>query len=71
LELAFVVGPNRNWVELWKPTIDALEPLLGRDPFQKRPWNPRDGRIIELGMHRTVDPTFGHKIVVGIAATTA
>lgn len=45
LELSFVVGPNRNWLELWKPTIDALEPLLGRDPSEKRPWNPRDGRI--------------------------
>lgn len=30
LELSFVVGPARNWLNLWKPTIDALDPLLGR-----------------------------------------
>ena len=30
LELAFVVGPGRNWLNLWKPTIDSLDPLLGR-----------------------------------------
>jgi hypothetical protein len=71
LELTFVVGPPRNWLELWKPTIDALEPLLGRDPSETRPWNPRDGRITELGMHKTVDPAFGHKIVIGIAAAPA
>jgi hypothetical protein len=67
LELSFVVG-NRNWLELWKPTIDALEPLLGRDPTEKRPWHPRDGRITELGMHLTVDPAAGNKIEVGIDA---
>ena len=30
IELAFVVGPGRNWLNLWKPTIDSLDPLLGR-----------------------------------------
>ena len=24
LELAFVVGPGRNWLNLWKQTIDSL-----------------------------------------------
>jgi hypothetical protein len=71
LELSFVVGRNRNWLELWKPTIDALEPLLGRDPSDVRPWHPRDGRITELGMHVTVDPAAGNKITVGIAAAQA
>jgi hypothetical protein len=55
LELAFVVGPGRNWLTLWKPTIDSLDPLLGRDPSD-RAWHPLDGRITELGMHLTVDP---------------
>jgi len=68
LELSFVVGPRRNWLVLWKPTIDALEPLLGRDPAGKRPWHPCDGRITELGMHLTVDPAFGSEIEVGIDA---
>lgn len=27
LELAFVIG-NRGWLGLWKPTIDALDPIL-------------------------------------------
>lgn len=32
LELAFIVGSGTKWWNLWKPTIDALDPLLGRDP---------------------------------------
>jgi len=67
LELAFVVGPRRNWLNLWKQTIDSLDPLLGRT-YPDRPWNPLDGRITELGMHVTVDPTAGNEIVVGIAS---
>lgn len=68
LELSFVVGPRRNWLNLWKQTIDSLDPLLGRT-YPDRAWNPRDGRITELGMHVTVDPAAGNEIVVGIAAT--
>lgn len=29
LQIVLTVGPRRNWLNLWKPTIDALEPLLG------------------------------------------
>jgi hypothetical protein len=68
LGLSFVVGPGRNWLNLWKMTIDSLEPLLGRDPAETRPWHPDDGRITELSMHLTVDPAIGHEVVVGIAA---
>ena len=72
LELAFVIGyDTRNWPVLWKPTIDALEPLLGHDPTAKRPWNPRDGRITELGMHLSIDPALRHDVVIGIAAAPA
>jgi hypothetical protein len=67
LELAFVVGPRRNWLNLWKQTIDSLDPLLGRTR-PDRDWHPLDGRIIELGLHRTVDPTAGNKVGVGIVA---
>ena len=70
LELSFVVGPGRNWLNLWKQTIDSLDPLLGRT-YPDRAWHPRDGRITELGMHKTVDPAVGHKIVIGIAAAPA
>ncbi|UEA25156.1 hypothetical protein LK464_03620 [Mycobacteroides abscessus subsp. abscessus] len=70
LELAFTVGPSRNWLNLWKPTIDSLGALLGHEqPF--RPWNPRDGRITELGMHLDVDPSLRYEVVIGIAARPA
>ena len=68
LELSFVVGPGRNWLNLWKQTIDALDPLLGRT-YPHRAWHPRDGRITELGMHLAVDPAARNEIVVGINAS--
>jgi NAD(P)-dependent dehydrogenase (short-subunit alcohol dehydrogenase family) len=67
LELAFVVGPRRNWLGLWKQTIDSLDPLLGRT-YLDRAWHPLDGRITELGMHLTVDPAARYEVVVGIVA---
>ena len=67
LELSFVVGPGRNWLNLWKPTIDALDPILGRTR-PDRDWHPLDGRITELGMHLTVDSTARHEVAVGITA---
>jgi hypothetical protein len=71
LELAFVVGPRRrNWLGLWKQTIDSLDPLLGRT-YPDRAWHPLDGRITELGMHLTVDDALGNNVVIGIAATPA
>lgn len=70
LQLAFAVGPQRNWLTLWKPTIDALDPLLGRTR-QDRDWHPRDGRITDLSLHVTVDPSLGHDVLVSIAAAAA
>ena len=68
LELSFVVGPRRKWWNLWKQTIDSLDPILGRtNPL--RAWHPRDGRITELGMHATVDPALGFDVLIGITAT--
>lgn len=68
LELSFVVGPRRNWLNLWKQTIDALDPLLGRTG-PDRAWHPRDGRITDLGLHCTVDQFAGNKVAVGIYAS--
>jgi len=74
LELSFAVGPGRkgpgrtNWHELWKPTIDALDPLLGLT-YPDRRYHPLDGRIVELGMHLTVVPSLGRDTIVGVAAT--
>jgi len=70
LQIAFVVGPRRNWLNLWKPTIDSLDPLLGRTR-EGRDWHPKDGRITELGLHLTHDPTLGNDVVISIAASPA
>lgn len=70
LQLGFVVGPQRNWTSLWKPTIDALDPLLGRTR-EDRDWHPKDGRITDLALHVHVDPTLGHDVAVSIAAAPA
>ena len=70
LQLSFVVGPQRNWLTLWKPTIDALDPLLGRTR-DDRDWHPQDGRITDLGLHMAVDPSLGHDVLVSIAAAPA
>jgi hypothetical protein len=67
LEIAFVVGPRRNWLNVWKPTIDALDLLLGRTR-PDRDWHPRDGRITELGLHCTVDGAIGNEVVIAIRA---
>ena len=67
LQIAFVVGPLRNWLNLWKPTIDALDPLLGRTHVD-RDWHPKDGRITDLGLHLAVDPSLGHDVVMAISA---
>jgi hypothetical protein len=70
LQLSFVVGPQRNWLTLWKPTIDALDPLLGHTRAG-RDWHPQDGRITDLGLHVAVDPALGHEVLVSITAAPA
>ncbi len=70
LELAFLVGRGGNWLNLWKQTIDSLDPLLGRT-YPDRDWHPLDGRITELGMYLTVDPALRYDRVIGIAAAPA
>ncbi len=70
LQIAFVVGARRNWMNLWKPTIDALHPLLGRTR-PDREWHPNDGRIVDLSLHVHKDPSLGHDVVASIAAEPA
>ena len=48
LEVGYLVGPGRYWPNLCKPTIDALDQILGRT-VPDRPWHPLDGRIVRLG----------------------
>jgi hypothetical protein len=61
LDVAFELAPRRNWTSLWKPAIDALGPLLGT-PRADRPFAPDDGRITELGLHRTWNSHIGHDV---------
>jgi hypothetical protein len=68
LEVAFVVGPERDWLDLWWSTIDALGPLLGQLPAHPA-FHPRDGRIVDLGLHRTVDPALGDDVLIALRAT--
>jgi hypothetical protein len=67
LELSFTIGPRRNWLNLWKPTIDALDALLGRT-HPDRAWHPRDGRITALGLHHTTDPAIRNDVIIAIVA---
>ncbi|MCB0907058.1 MAG: hypothetical protein KDB63_08080 [Nocardioidaceae bacterium] len=70
LQISFAVGPSRNWLNLWKPTIDALDPLLGATS-PGRAWHPKDGRITDLGLHLCVDADLGNQVLVAIAAEPA
>jgi hypothetical protein len=66
VHLAWRCTPSRNWVTLWKPTGDALGPVLGV-PDPRNPFNPHDDRIVALGLHLTRDPSMGHEVDVGMA----
>lgn len=67
LQLAFAVGPQRAWPNLWKATIDSMGSVLGRDARAGQ-WNVRDGRILDLGLHCVVSPDAGHRVVIAIRA---
>lgn len=66
--VGFRCGPARNWLNLWKPTLDALGPLLGEG---RRHWSPRDGAIVDLALHVVVDPALRWEVdvFVGVAPT--
>jgi hypothetical protein len=63
--MAWRCSPNRNWVNLWKPTGDAMGPILG-EPDPRRPFRPNDDRITALGLHLNSDSSFGHAVAVGL-----
>jgi hypothetical protein len=68
LQVSFLIGPSRNWANLWKPAIDALEAILGPGP---RPFHPRDDRVTRLGLHRSVDAALGNEVSAMILWRTA
>lgn len=57
------VSRQRNWAALWKPTIDALGPLLGM-PDPARPFRPDDDRVVDLELHRRIDETLRNDVLV-------
>lgn len=67
MQLCFTVGPGRNWLNLWKPAIDALGQILGRSPTAAL-WTPFDGRIVDLGLHCRADLSMGNSVLIAIAA---
>lgn len=69
LEMAFHVGPDRKWWNLWKPTIDGMIHLLGQSTARNGQQQPLDGRIAELGLHQNIDPSAGHAVTIGITAS--
>jgi hypothetical protein len=70
LDMVFCVGPARSWINLWKPTIDALGALLGASR-PARPWHPQDGRVTRLSLHCAVDPALGHDVDLFVDARRA
>jgi hypothetical protein len=69
LQMLFRVDPGRNWANLWKRAIDALDPILGREQ-PDREWCPQDGRIVRLGLNRELDPALRHDVEIAICART-
>lgn len=53
---------RRNWTWLWKPTGDAMGPVLG----ETRLYNPLDDRIVELHLHWGPDDSLGYNVEVGM-----
>ncbi len=65
VHLAWRCSPARNWVMLWKPTGDAMGPVLG-EPFTNKPFYPNDDWIVRLGLHLNLDHEMGHAVDVGM-----
>jgi hypothetical protein len=62
LDICYRVSARRNWSTLWKPSIDALGPVLGMSDPGKHPFRPDDDRIVYLGLHREIDDSLRNAI---------
>lgn len=62
--MAWRCSARRNWVGLWKPTGDALSPILGYTG--NNCFNPNDDRITSLTFHRFDDNSIGDDVYVGL-----
>ena len=56
---------RRSWWNAWKPTGDALGPILG-EPRSGKPFNPADDRIVRLEMHLSEAPAPTAETQVGV-----
>jgi hypothetical protein len=65
VQLAWRCPARRNWVSFWKPTGDAMGPVLG-EPDSRNPFNPADDRIVALHLHRCIDESAGNGVRVGM-----
>jgi hypothetical protein len=66
IEISYIVGARpADWTLLWKPTIDCLEGIVGRDP-RGRDFHPLDDRITQLRLHSVRNPDIGKAVHVGI-----
>lgn len=66
VEIGWRCSGSRAWVNLWKPTGDAMGPILG-EPDAGNPFNPADDRIVDLTLHREVDDEMSHDIDVAMS----
>jgi len=69
LRVHYRLSSKRNWATLWRPTIDALGPILGL-PNSRRSFHPNDDRIVDLALTKTVDNTIGWDIHLTVVWTT-
>jgi hypothetical protein len=70
VQISLTVGPERSWPNLWKMVIDALDPVLGRS-FPDDEYDPRDGRVVRLGIHVWEDASVGWEVPFVIRARPA
>jgi hypothetical protein len=61
VQMAWRCSNQRNWSNLWKPTSDAMGPVLG-EPDSRRPFGPSDDRITSLSLHLNTDPSLGYTV---------
>ena len=70
VQIAWRCAPTSKWDNFWKPTGDAMGPVLGpwatRDTGNKRRFTPHDDRIVALQFHREIAETMGGDVEVGI-----
>jgi hypothetical protein len=56
---------SRSWSNRWKPTGDAMGPVLGYSQ-PGRPYCPADDRITDLELHLNPDEAIGYDVKLGM-----